>query len=113
MVTSSLRLSPSPLLPLVAVGDDDGTSCESLSVALCEDVDAGVCLEASGVFCADEEETSVLVEIGEEDLLVKTGYMVERSTGGGAEKVSLVGLEQLAEPSGLLLQQYQRCSWSL
>ena len=90
--------------------DDDGTSPESLSVALCEGKGAGVCLGASGVLCMDERETAVLAELDEEDFAVKTGYTVERSTGGGAEKVSSVGWEQLAEPSELLLQQYQRCS---
>ena len=37
----------------------------------------------------------------------RAGYIVERLLGGGAENVSPVGFEQLAEPSEFVLQQRQ------
>lgn len=39
------------------------------------------------------------------------GYIVERLLGGGAEKLSSVGLEQLDEPSEFVPQQRQSWSW--
>ena len=46
-------------------------------------------------------------------LLEELGNIVESSLGGGPEKVSFVGAEQLAVPSAFVLQQYQSRSWLL
>lgn len=46
-------------------------------------------------------------------LLEELGNIVESSLGGGPEKVSFVGSEQLAVPSAFVLQQYQSRSWLL
>jgi len=55
----------------------------------------------------DRDERDAEVDVGECKDDGRVGYIVERMPGGGAENVSSVGCEQLAEPSGLVLQQRQ------
>ena len=64
-----------------------------------------LCVDEAGTFRSDDVEDNVLLK--------ELGNIVESSLGGGPEKVSLVGSEQLAVPSAFVLQQYQSRSWLL
>ncbi len=90
-----LLLSPVPLPPLQLTGLLVGV------MGLCE----VLCVDNSGTFTSDDVEDNVLLE--------ELGNIVESSLGGGPEKVSFVGSEQLAVPSAFVLQQYQSRSWLL
>ena len=99
-----LLLSPVPFPPLLlTILPEDGDVPGLLVVepGLCE----VLCVDNSGTFTSDDVEDNVLLE--------ELGNIVESSLGGGPEKVSFVGSEQLAVPSAFVLQQYHSRSWLL
>lgn len=118
-----LLLSPFPLPPLllmVVLEDGDVTGllvveiglcgvlcevCEVICEVPCEVLCEVLCVDEAGTFTPDEAEDNILLE--------ELGNIVESSLGGGPEKVSFVGSEQLALPSAFVLQQYQSRSWLL
>ncbi len=59
-------------------------------------VAAGSAVEVSAASCAGEDERVVgESENKDEDELLVAGYIIERLSGGGAEKISSVGSEHL------------------
>ncbi len=99
-----LLLSPFPLPPLlltVLPEDGDVTELLVVEVGLYE----VLCVDEAGTFATDDVEVNVLLE--------ELGNIVESSLGGGPEKVSFVGFEQLAVPSAFVPQQYQSRCWLL